>query len=327
MCVRRFLFADLLPDADRRRRSLRALSSWRQRAGQDGDAQGPFRAPPPATAGRIMRCLELARAARHGRRPAALGAGRRRHDRSRNARGDLLHPSDHLSRARPLERPARCRRRRRLSRAACSSRARRARSMRVSDIWAPRYRQAAYRRLPAQERGRDQGARPGLSRCPRRIRRVPRRPARRQRRSSSPGTARARCICRGCWSTAAPRSRAGSSRPMSSAGRCRSPPTCPRRASRRARARPGGLRAVVAELRASPPIPRWCSTAGSGRNGQRASSASATTCCAPTRSPGRATARRRAGRQSRHARAQCRPGQCHAANRAGSGRAATTASC
>ena len=68
----------------------------------------------------------------------------------------------------------------------------------VSDIWAPRYRQAAFGAFLLKSEDATTGARPRLSRRPRGVRRLPRRPARRAPRSSSPGTARARSTPRGC---------------------------------------------------------------------------------------------------------------------------------
>jgi hypothetical protein len=59
-------------------------------------------------------------------------------------------------------------------RAACSCAARRARSTGSADIWAPKYRQAAFGAFLLDKQGRAPGARPRLWRRPARLRRLPR---------------------------------------------------------------------------------------------------------------------------------------------------------
>ena len=209
----------------------------------------------------------------------------------------------------------------------CSSRARRARSTRVSDIWAPKYRQAAYRRLPAQERGRA------------------------TRRSTSP-------IAMSCaafdafldaqpadepiilaghsqgslhLSAAAGRSqgcarRAGSSRPMSSAGRSDHGRPAGDRACRLHAPGPGRLRASAGRASRSRPIPRlvtkaWVGT--SGLTGGRARARGHALHQPAHRHEGRRGA---AGGQSWDAGARRRPHRSDAGSRAASGRAATRAS-
>ena len=68
----------------------------------------------------------------------------------------------------------------------------------VSDIWAPKYRQAAFGAFLLKSEDATQGARPGLSRRAGRVRRVPWRAARRQAdhpRRSQPGFAASARAC------------------------------------------------------------------------------------------------------------------------------------
>ena len=98
----------------------------------------------------------------------------------------------------------------------------------AGQIWAPRYRQAAYRRVPAEERGRAEGAGLRLWRRRRRVRPV-RQGGAATGRSSSPATARERCTWSGCCAKRSPasRSRDASLRPTSSAGRSARPADLP----------------------------------------------------------------------------------------------------
>ena len=298
MCARRFLFLIFFLTLIAVAGAFAIFQFGEQRADQDGDAQGPFRRRRRRSSGPdYARDRELDRAARHGRRPVALAARGRRPTGRAKPRARLLHPPDHLSRARPLERAAR-------RPAAASDRAelfvqqpgeRVQRRRRDLGAALP---PGGVRRLPARQRGRARRRSTSpIATCSRAFDALPRQRRRRTGRSSSPGTARARCICRGCCASGSPASR--------SRGRIVAAYVV------------GWPISVTADLPrdwALPPATRrdqagcilsWQSFAEPANPSlvtrrlrrvdaaRPASSASATTCCASTRSPGRATARRR----------------------------------
>ena len=211
---------------------------------------------------------------------------------ARTPRGDLLHPSDHLSRARPLERRARSGRRRRLSRAAVRPEP----GERVQRRVATSGRRAIARRRSA----------PSCSRARMRPRRSTSPIATCSRRStpSSPRSPRTTpIILAGHSQGALHLSRLLVDRRDALEGRLVAayvvgwPLSVTRRPARdrpRAVHRRPTRRAACCRGRASPspPMPSlvldgWVGTEAA----PPASSASATTCCAPTRSAARATAR------------------------------------
>ena len=207
---------------------------------------------------------------------------------SQASRG-LLHPPDHLSRARPLERAARCRRRHRVPDPPVRPEPGERVQRRRQDLGAA-LSPGGLRRVPARRaRTRRRRSTSPIATSPRRSTQFlqgGRRPADHPRRAQ-PGRAAPRCGCCARRSPAS-RSRAGWSRLMSSAGRSASPPTCPRSAC------PPALRPIrpAASCRwrasASPPIPdlildAWEEAQGLDRRRAR----SARTCCASTRSPAR----------------------------------------
>ena len=105
-------------------------------------AQGPFCRAAARQRPGLCGGGELDRAARHGRRPIALAADGDRRKRSAKRRAlFFIHPTTYLERDRwnaPLDDTAS------QARADCSCAARRARSTASREIWAPRYRQAAF---------------------------------------------------------------------------------------------------------------------------------------------------------------------------------------
>ena len=136
---------------------------------------------------------KLDRAARHGRRPVALAADGRRRRGRREARAS---PSS--STRRPIssatagmrlldDRPSQ-------SRAELFVRSQASAFNEVAEIWAPRYRQAAFGAFLLDNQGRDRSARPRLWRRAARPSTSSSPPSRPTARSSSPGTARARSI-------------------------------------------------------------------------------------------------------------------------------------
>ena len=237
MCARRFLMVIFVltllvvagafaifqfggPGTDRARRCRRDIS-WRQQRGRPGLRVG----------------FELGLAARLSRRPVELASGRRQARRGRQRRG-FLHPPDNL----PATPTAGTRRlqpggdtefRTRLfvqSQASAFNGA--------GQIWAPRYRQAAFGAFLLNSAD----AQKALDLAYRRRRSPPstsssERPA--TGRSSSLRTARARSTSSGCFASGSPASRSpsGWSPPTSSAGRSAAPPTCPPSASPLARHR------------------------------------------------------------------------------------------
>ena len=155
----------------------------------------------------------------------------------------------------------------------------------AGQIWAPRYRQAAFGAFLLKQRGCEEGTGPGLWRRPRCLRPVRKR-GRRSADHSRRRTARARSTSSGCFASGSPASRSpsGWSPPTSSAGRSAAPPTCPPSASPLVR-RPdqSRLHPVVADLRRTgqPGFDRSILTRA--RPASPAPSASARICCASTR--------------------------------------------
>ena len=150
MCARRFLGCRVRPHpAGRRRRASRSTNGAATCCSSRRYPKGHFEAARSRRRPGLCAVVELDRPAGPGRRSLALAARRRIATGRRQCRG-LLHPPDHLSRARPLERAAAIPAATPSSARGCSSRARRARSTASGKIWAPRYRQAAYRRVPAR---------------------------------------------------------------------------------------------------------------------------------------------------------------------------------
>ena len=323
MCARRFLAVIFVLTLLVVARRVRDLPVGRPGAARAGGAQGPFRGRQGGRRARLCAGVELARAA--GRWPTIPRVAARR----RRRRRDAARPRSSTSTRRPISRRDRWNApldaggdtefRTRLfvqSQASAFNGA--------GEIWAPRYRQAAYGAFLLKSEDAAEGARPRLSRCRRRVRSSSsRRPA--TGRSSSPGTARARCTSSGCCGRRSPasRSRSGSSRLMSSAGRSARPPTCRRSACPPARA-PDQAGCILSWMTFGEPanpdfiFHEWEKTTGFTGGERRREDM---LCVNPI--TGDAERRRAAAGQSRHAGPDRRPAIGDARSRARSARIAT----
>ena len=131
---------------------------------QSATPKGHFTAPPPRSGPDYARCGELAGAARAGRRSVALAARPASPPPSRRARA-----ASSTSTRPPISSATAGTRRSTGTPDSdcaprCSCRARRARSTTRGEIWAPRYRQAAFGAFLLDSEDATRGARPRLSR-------------------------------------------------------------------------------------------------------------------------------------------------------------------
>ena len=252
MCARRFLILIFILTLIVVARRVRDLPVRRAGADPDGDAQGPLSSRRRRASG-----PDYADSANWIARPGLADdpshwlPDRRRQRRSRERRAAtfFIHPTTYLERDRwnaPLDD-----RRQASDRADLFVRSQASAFNAVADVWAPRYRQAAFGAFLLNSEDATKALDLAYRDVARGVRRLPRRAARRQRRSSSPATARARCTCRGCCAkgrrqAAREADRRGLCRRLAAVGDRRLAGDGPARLPRRRR---GRLHPVVAELR------------------------------------------------------------------------------
>ena len=206
MCARRFLVACVRPDPAGRRGRLRHLPVGRQRPAQAARRRRGISKPPAAGSGPDY-AEPVNWIARPGvdRRSVAMAAGRR--DAAAAGRsGDLLHSSDHLSGARPLECAASTRRTDRIPDAAVRAEPGERVQLAPDSLGAALSPGGVSARSCSTARTPTRRSISPIATSPRPSTNSSRQsPA--TARSSSPGTARARCTCRGCCATRSPASR------------------------------------------------------------------------------------------------------------------------
>ena len=144
MCARRFLFVVFILTLLAVGGAFAIFQFGDRRADPERDPQGPLHRPAAGHRARLCQCRQLARAPRLGRRPIAVAA-----DGGRRGRRPPSRRICSTSTRRPISSATIGTRRCRVMPTAttapdCSCRARPARSTTSADVWAPRYRQAAF---------------------------------------------------------------------------------------------------------------------------------------------------------------------------------------